>query len=166
MPNGCWRYTGWLGHDGYGYIRVKEKNRLVHRVSYEVFRGPIPSGYELDHECHDPKTCPGGLECPHRACINPDHLEPATGAHNHSRARANYTKTQLHIANEAKTHCPMGHSYDMLNTRIIGTSRSCKECTRANSRKYQRQRRMRQNQQQQADLLYDLIKLALGPWLR
>jgi len=49
------------------------KRYLAHRVSYEVFVGPIPDGMIIDHLCRN------------RACILPTHLEPVTHAENTRR---------------------------------------------------------------------------------
>lgn len=49
------------------------KYRLTHRVTYEMFRGPIPDGLVLDHLCRVP------------ACCWPGHLEPVTHAVNIAR---------------------------------------------------------------------------------
>lgn len=70
--HGCWVWIRQLNNDGYGLIwdgRVRQKV-CAHRVSYELARGSIPSGLELDHLCRV------------RACINPDHLEPVIHAEN------------------------------------------------------------------------------------
>lgn len=50
--HGCWIWTGYVanpqGPNGrwgnYGFIRTKDANLAVHRVSWELFRGPIPKG--------------------------------------------------------------------------------------------------------------------------
>lgn len=62
-PNGCWI---WLGQrrkeDNYGLIKIDGRLTRVHRVSYEVFKGPIPEGLFVCHHCDVP------------LCINPNHL--------------------------------------------------------------------------------------------
>jgi hypothetical protein len=37
--------------DGYGLVSVGGKQQRAHRVSYELFVGPIPTGLVLDHLC-------------------------------------------------------------------------------------------------------------------
>ena len=87
--DGCWIWGGSVADTGYGVHWTDEK-RLVgaHRYSYELHRGPIPDGLPVDHRCHnlDP-TCRELAQCPHRRCVNPDHLEPVTQAENMRRAR-------------------------------------------------------------------------------
>lgn len=75
-PNsGCWLWIG--GHDpktGYGTARYPKdginKVQPVHRIVYELEKGPIPDKMDLDHLCRNP------------ACVNPDHLEPVTHKEN------------------------------------------------------------------------------------
>lgn len=80
----CWRWTGKPNYAGYGYFNPNEGWSVrAHRWSYEFFVGAIPKGLDLDHTCHtrDP-LCAGGIRCPHRLCVNPDHLEPVTRSEN------------------------------------------------------------------------------------
>ena len=68
----CWEWTASRSVDGYGMIR-KERERAsayAHRVSYELTRGPIPEGFQVDHVCHN------------TSCVNPDHLRLATQKQN------------------------------------------------------------------------------------
>lgn len=67
---GCWLWTGTLTDKGYGTVSYNAQTQYVHRLMYELERGTIPDGHEIDHLCRN------------RACCNPAHLEPVTGAEN------------------------------------------------------------------------------------
>lgn len=61
-PNsGCWL---WFKAQTYGYGELfdGDKHIRAHRLSYEMFRGPIPAGMHVLHKCDVPQ------------CVNPDHL--------------------------------------------------------------------------------------------
>lgn len=73
--SGCWEWTGALIASGYGSIRVNDRGLVAHRFAWELLRGPIPDGLQVDHLCMN------------RKCCNPDHLEPVTQAENLRRAR-------------------------------------------------------------------------------
>ncbi len=119
-PNsGCWLWTGYLDHDGYGQFTAYAIGRRAvqiraHRWSYEHFRAPIPEGLQIDHCCRV------------RCCVNPSHLEPVTCKVNVHRGKG------LAVQNIKKTHCPKGHPYDESNTLHQGkeTARRCRICRR------------------------------------
>ena len=123
-PNtGCWLWTGYLTR-GYGRIRVGKQTKLAHRYLYEMIRGDIPSGLELDHLCRT------------TSCVNPHHLEAVTHAENIKRGEAckHWAERQL-----SKTHCPSGHEYSAENTKIYIDSkgrkgRYCRKCSNIRSR--------------------------------
>jgi hypothetical protein len=65
--SGCWIWTASSHARGYGLFytgrgRTKAKMELAHRVSYELYNGVNPEGYEVCHKCDIP------------SCVNPDHL--------------------------------------------------------------------------------------------
>lgn len=72
---GCWLWPG-CRLDRYAQVMVDGKNLRAHRAMYELLIGPIPPGLVLDHLCLT------------KACVNPDCLDPVTGAVNTQRAVA------------------------------------------------------------------------------
>ena len=63
---GCWIWTGTTDGRGYGMVSFRSKDRRAHRVSYELFKGPIPVGLHILHRCDTP------------GCVNPAHLRAGT----------------------------------------------------------------------------------------
>lgn len=111
----CWLWVGTVGSNGYGYLRHQGKDRLGHRLAYELLVGPIPEGLELDHLCRN------------RRCVRPDHLEAVTHQVNVRRGRGGEH-------NATKTHCPWGHPYDEANTVTRDGRRFCLACRRERDR--------------------------------
>jgi hypothetical protein len=63
---GCWLWNGTTNQSGYGTIGLSRgkhgEKGIVHRVSFEIFRGAIPPDMDVCHECDTPQ------------CFNPMHL--------------------------------------------------------------------------------------------
>jgi hypothetical protein len=106
----CWMWMGamsgrygklFIGRDEYGRV----KSEYAHRISYEMYEGPIPDGMEIDH------TCNNGW------CVNYRHLEVVTGFENKSRQGSR------------QTHCVHGHEYTAANTYLDRRGqRRCRAC--------------------------------------
>jgi len=125
-PASCWPWTAAKRPDGYGSQWWGDKSMLPHRIAYQLARGPIPDRLVLDHTCHNESDCPGGRTCPHRLCMNPNHLEPVTFVENVMRGKSFSAK------NARKTHCHHGHELTDDNVyRWNPNSRACRTCMRA-----------------------------------
>jgi hypothetical protein len=122
-PDGCWVWTSTLGGGGYGTFSIggrQGRQVKAHRFAYEIVRGEIPEGLDLDHLCRV------------RACVNPDHLEPVTRSEN---VRRGLVPQLVRERQAAKTQCPRGHPYDEANTYVTPDGRrNCRTCLRAASR--------------------------------
>lgn len=112
---GCWEWQGSVTNCGYGQIFVSGRMRTVHRVSFEMFIGPIADGVEIDHLCSN------------RRCFQPDHMELVSHAEN------------MRLRSDRQTHCKWGHEFTPENTRLRnrskrgggrGFERVCRACAR------------------------------------
>jgi hypothetical protein len=81
----CWIWIGARSSTGYGSYGLRGGGAAnAHRYAYELLRGAVADGRELDHLCRN------------RLCVNPDHLEPVTHAENARRgAGAKLTPAQV-----------------------------------------------------------------------
>jgi len=115
---GCWTWMGSHDPEGYGKISVRSRMTNAHRIAYQIYVGPIPEAYEVDHLCRN------------RGCVNPAHLEAVPKPVNIARgegAAARYAR---------RTHCKHGHEYTPANTRLSRTgTRQCRECERLRTRR-------------------------------
>lgn len=122
-PDDCWVWTAATDTTGYGRFNIGGGTiRPAHVVAYTLTVGPIPDGYDLDHQCHNADTsCAGGSSCPHRRCVNPAHLEPATRAVNLKRGRRGKAKRLF--------ACRRGHPYTDESTYVgKDGKRTCRRC--------------------------------------
>lgn len=131
--DGCWRWLLAVDKDGYG----KSKAGRAHRMSYEIYRGPIPDGLMLDHLCRKP------------GCVNPAHLEPVVAKVNTARGivaeRSSAEWQPGGVLREAHyrrfaataTHCPNGHLRADHESRV-GRERHliCRACCQERTRRY------------------------------
>lgn len=122
VEGGCWEWQGGMNlRTGYGSLYVGGyKTVLVHRYSYQHYKGEIPAGLAIDHLCRN------------RKCANPDHLEAVTLGENVLRG------VGVTAVNARKTHCHKGHEFTPENTYVAPTKggRDCRECRYESGRKY------------------------------
>lgn len=136
----CWIWTGAISKGGYGNVcyidQGKKRWNTPHRLLWIELHGPIQTGLEVDHVCHDPASCQGGAGCMHRRCVNPDHLQLTTPKQNSSPERNANSRRK-----RERTHCPHGHPYDETNTTWSGGSRLCRTCNNLKVQRYRERRK-------------------------
>lgn len=67
--SGCWKWVASIStgkYGGYGSFRFKGKMCRAHRISWILYRGPIPPNMDILHRCNNKK------------CVNPEHLYVGT----------------------------------------------------------------------------------------
>ncbi len=122
QPDGCWLWTGKISNAGYGTMNALGGYVLAHRLSYELFVGPIPDGLVVDHKCDN------------RPCVNFEHLKPVTYQENILRGKG------VAAQNARKTHCPKNHPLSGGNLRVCGGKRQCRTCSVESQRLGRRRR--------------------------
>lgn len=133
-PDECWFWSREKKPNGYGVFRPHGTTKKVyaHRFAYEDIWGEgTASGLDVDHMCHNESDCPGGHDCPHRACCNPAHLRAVSRSVNLSAGRGG----------DLATHCKNGHELTPDNLYVSKGTRSCKTCTKARQRAYHDRKR-------------------------
>lgn len=116
----CWLWKAAKDSCGYGRMSVNNTNSTMHRLSFELHKGSIPSGMLVCHTCDTP------------SCVNPSHLFLGTEKDNMRDMKSKGRDTGSQV-----THCANGHEYTPENTliytrksgRSAGRSyRRCKIC--------------------------------------
>ena len=128
--SGCWIWTGNVqkihlasGEIYYGTYRSVETGRKgAHQVAWELYRGAIPEGLQVNHKCDV------------SLCVNPDHLYLGTQAQNLKDCR-DRGRTRVRLS---PSHCPHGHEYTAENSiRKPSDGRlRCRACYNAARKKW------------------------------
>jgi hypothetical protein len=112
--SGCWLWLGKItSSHGYALMRIAGEDIYAHRVSHELYKGPIPEGWHTDHLCR--------VHC----CVNPDHLEAVPPEVNWMRGESPTVKFARAI------YCKRGHLLTPENLWHVATRpnvRICKIC--------------------------------------
>jgi len=111
QPTRCWMWQGRTDAQNYGVLSVGRFRMSAHRYAYRLHLGRTPWSV-VDHLCHSySRDCRGGPLCPHRLCVNPEHLEVVTPGENARRAPGN----RVYSAAPPKvfSRCRYGHPWSL-----------------------------------------------------
>lgn len=118
QPGACIEWVAATDGRGYGCLGVLGRKKMkAHQFAFVEFRGPVPSGFELDHLCRN------------TACANHNHLEAVTHRENVLRGNS------LAAACARAESCPNGHPYSGDNLIVLAGYRSCRACHNVRSRR-------------------------------
>ena len=126
--SGCWIWLGDIFQcGGHGAFRINGKRRYkAHRAAWELYRGQIPEGLQVNHKCDVP------------SCVNPDHLYLGTQAQNNEDCR----KRGRFRHCPPPTHCPHGHEYTPENSlRPPKGHLRCRACSKVSAQRHRAKRR-------------------------
>ena len=112
----CWIWTGWRNALGYGISGNVGGFQLAHRLSYSVFKGPIPKGLCVLHKCDVPQ------------CVNPTHLYAGTKKDNMRDIRKRHPE-RLGKGNPKRDFCKRGHPRTRKNLYKDSSCILCKKIT-------------------------------------
>ena len=111
----CWGWTGAHTQAGYAVFSIAGKFIYGHRYSFQLSKGNIPDGLQLDHLCDN------------KGCVNPEHLEIVTNQENQIRR----------YQNNPRQYCDKGHLFTKENTMYIKSgTRLCRICAINRTRKW------------------------------
>lgn len=118
--SGCVGWHGAVDGRGYPHFSSGGKTYRVFRYLYQQFRGPIPDGHQLHHECRD------------KTCVNPWHMRPVTRREHYVDIHNSMAKARA--SKKPKTHCKHGHELAGENVQIVNGYRRCVSCVKEHER--------------------------------
>lgn len=104
----CWEWQH-AKPNNYASVRLQSGSICVHRLAYQLWKGPIPVGLILLHACDNPR------------CINPEHLTAGTHRDNALDRVAkgrNYTGTRRPIKPVRVAITVTQPVYDQLSSKV------------------------------------------------
>ena len=126
VSSDCWEWVGPSTPRGYGYFRLPNGGPKVyaHRLSHEMFLGPVRSDLCVCHRCDNP------------SCVNPAHL--FTGTHTDNMRDCSLKgRVRNQWGEPNPSRCRHGHAYTPENTYCSPKGGTfCRECGRKATRAY------------------------------